>query len=187
MDKLLARDSLVLAESILKSCENKAAVVSADEKEGGLRATLNLGHTFGHAIENGIGYGAWLHGEAVSCGIDMAARLSLRQGWITTELCSRIHNLLNRAKLPTQLFNSFTELELGSKEHKSRLDNLSSDRFLDLMSMDKKVADGQLNLVLLKGDLGNCVITNKFDPTLLKDVVGEYCAQPTQCANAVVK
>ena len=175
IEKLLNRDQLVLIESIYTSCVNKAAVVAADEKEGGIRATLNLGHTFGHAIETGMGYGAWLHGEAVSAGTAMASQLSYDHGWISFELLTRIKNLLIRSKLPITLSNPHTILELGQEEYHTRQSLLTTPVFLDLMSMDKKVADGQLSLVLLKGDLGQCVITNKFDNKLLNNVVDKYC------------
>lgn len=175
VDKILQRDQAVLVESIYTSCVNKAAVVAADEKEGGIRATLNLGHTFGHAIETGLGYGAWLHGEAVSTGMIMAARMSQLQGWISPEFESRITQLLAKSNLPTTLANPDAEKDVGENEYKKLLSSLDTNKFLDLMSMDKKVADGQLSLVLLKGELGNCVITDKFDPTLLTQTVNEYC------------
>ena len=175
VDKILQRDQLVLAESIYTSCVNKAAVVAADEKEGGVRATLNLGHTFGHAIETGLGYGAWLHGEAVSTGMIMAARMSALQGWISPEFEARITRLLAKSNLPTTLANTGAEQDIGTNEYNKLLSALDSHKFLDLMSMDKKVADGQLSLVLLKGELGNCVITNKFDSKLLTQTVNEYC------------
>ena len=175
VDKMINRDANILAESIYQSCQNKAAVVAADEKEDGVRATLNLGHTFGHAIETGLGYGAWLHGEAVSTGMIMAARMSQLQGWISPEFVTRITNLLAKANLPTTLHNKHTELEFGKEKHNEVLNSLDTAKFIDLMSMDKKVADGQLSLVLLKGELGNCVITNKFNPTLLSQTVLEYC------------
>jgi 3-dehydroquinate synthase len=176
MDLLLARDPKVLAESIFKSCKNKAAVVEADEKEGGIRATLNLGHTFGHAIEAGMGYGTWLHGEAVSAGIAMATELSYKQNWISLELKERIIQLLKRARLPTTLTNLHSIADLGEKDYQQRKHNLTPTTFLDLMSMDKKVADGQLSLVLLRGSLGECTITNKFNTKQLNELVSQYCS-----------
>jgi 3-dehydroquinate synthase len=177
MAKIVGRNDAALIETIKRSCENKAAVVAADEKEGsgGVRMTLNLGHTFGHAIETGLGYGAWLHGEAVSAGTVMAADLSLRLGWIDAGLHKRTLALLKAAKLPDSLANSYAEAELGKDEYRRRVESLTSARFLDLMSMDKKVADGQLSLILLQGPLGQSVITNKFDGSNLKDVVDAYC------------
>lgn len=173
---LVNRDPELLAYSIYKSCLNKAEVVAADEKEGGIRATLNLGHTFGHAIETGLGYGAWLHGEAVATGTIMAAEMSEKLGWISPHLVSRIRNLLRDAKLPATIEgNQHAAVEFGAAAYRERIEELSAAKFLDLMSMDKKVADGQLNLVLLKGGLGECVITDKFDSDALKKVVDEYC------------
>ncbi|CAI6011832.1 unnamed protein product [Closterium sp. NIES-65] len=142
MDRLLARDPAALAFAIKRSCENKAAVVAADEKEGGLRATLNLGHTFGHAIENGLGYGEWLHGEAVAAGTVMAAHMSHRMGWIDLALRDRITAIIKKARLPTRPPSAVTK-----------------EQFRSLMAVDKKVADGQLRLILLKGSLGDCVFT----------------------------
>ncbi|XWS29180.1 hypothetical protein CRYUN_Cryun24cG0006400 [Craigia yunnanensis] len=101
MEKLMARDPNVLAYAIKRSCENKAEVVSLDEKESGLRATLNLGHTFGHAIETGFGYGQWLHGEAVAAGTVMAVDMSYRLGWIDSSIVKRVNDILLQAKLPS--------------------------------------------------------------------------------------
>ncbi len=135
MEKLMARDSAALSHAIERSCANKAEVVAADEletaKEGG-RALLNLGHTFGHAIETGAGYGAWLHGEAVAAGTVMAAELSRRLGWLADADVERIHRLFERARLPV------------------RGPALGADAYLDLMSHDKKVIAGRLRLVLLR-------------------------------------
>jgi 3-dehydroquinate synthase len=135
IDGLMARDSALLAHAIERSCTNKAEVVAADEfetaKDGG-RALLNLGHTFGHAIETGMGYGVWLHGEAVSAGTMMAAVLSQRLGWLAAADVERVRKLLVRAGLPV------VAPELGVQ------------RYLELMSHDKKVVDGRMRLVLLK-------------------------------------
>jgi len=135
MDSLLARDAAALAHAVERSCANKAEVVAADEletaAEGG-RALLNLGHTFGHAIETGLGYGVWLHGEAVGAGMLMAAELSRRLGWLVAAEVSRVRELLGRAGLPVQ----------GAA--------LGAQRYLDLMGHDKKVVAGRLRLVLLK-------------------------------------
>ena len=141
MDRLLVRDPAALAEAIYRSCRNKAEVVVADEKEAGARALLNLGHTFGHAIETGMGYGAWLHGEAVAAGMAMAADLSRRLGWLKEAEVTRIRALIERARLPVQAPPT-----------------LSAARFRELMSVDKKVLAGKLRLVLLK-QLGEAVIT----------------------------
>ncbi|MHB1140210.1 MAG: 3-dehydroquinate synthase [Sulfuricaulis sp.] len=142
LDKLLARDAEALAYAIQRSCHNKAEVVAADERESGVRATLNLGHTFGHAIETGLGYGEWLHGEAIAAGMVMAADLSRRLGWLTAAETARIEKLIRRARLPVRAPGS-----------------LSPARFLELMAVDKKVLDGRLRLVLLK-HLGEAVVTD---------------------------
>ena len=158
LDKLLARDPQALAYAIERSCADKAAVVAADEREAGSRALLNLGHTFGHAIETGAGYGAWLHGEAIAAGICMAADLSRRLGWLTAQEVQRIEKLIQRAKLPTRAPRS-----------------LSSARLRELMSVDKKVEAGQLRLILPKG-LGQSVITADVPPTLLDQTL-EQCRE----------
>ncbi len=133
MPRLLARDPEALSYAIERSCQNKAEVVAADETEAGRRALLNLGHTFGHAIETGMGYGAWLHGEAVAAGMVMAADLSRRLGWIGEADVARIRRLITQARLPI-----------------AAPPTLGADRFLELMAVDKKVQDGQLRLILLK-------------------------------------
>ncbi|MGM0594946.1 MAG: 3-dehydroquinate synthase, partial [Pseudomonadota bacterium] len=141
IDSLLSRDPAALAYAIERSCQDKAAIVAADEREGGQRALLNLGHTFGHAIETGMGYGEWLHGEGVAAGMVLAAELSHDLGWLEEYEVDRIRRLIARAGLPVQA-----------------PEGLSSERFVELMAVDKKVQDGQLRLVLLKG-LGEAVIT----------------------------
>lgn len=151
LDALLQRQAAALSYAIRRSCENKAAVVAADEREqSGHRALLNLGHTFGHAIETGLGYGVWLHGEAVACGMVMAAELSRRMRWITASDVDRIRSLLERARLPVK-----------------PPENLDARRFVDLMALDKKVVDGRLRLVLLQG-IGKGIVTAEFDPTALR-------------------
>ena len=175
VEGIMARDPVILAETIRRSCQNKADVVALDEKEGGVRATLNLGHTFGHAIETGMGYGAWLHGEAVAAGTVMAAEMSRDLGWIDSTLCDRIRSLTVKAGLPVDLRNPYTEEELGSEEYSRRLEKLTTEYFLDLMSMDKKVADGQLSLVLLKGPLGSSLVTKDYSRDKLSEIVQSYC------------
>ncbi len=133
MAELLARDPDALAHAIERSCEIKAHIVAEDEFESGHRALLNLGHTFGHAIEAGAGYGTWLHGEAVAVGTCMAADLSRRIGWLSEADVRRIHHLMVCAGLPTQPPSQ-----------------LSPERLLELMAVDKKVIGGQMRLVLLK-------------------------------------
>jgi 3-dehydroquinate synthase len=153
MERLLAREAEALSEAILRSCRNKAEVVAADERESGLRAILNLGHTFGHAIETGLGYGRWLHGEAVAAGMVMAASLSHRLGWLGAEDVARIEALLARAHLPVR----------APRE-------LSPERLRALMSVDKKVHAGQLRLVLLKR-IGEAVVTADFPPAALDETL----------------
>lgn len=137
--RLLERDREALAYAVHRSCANKAEVVVADERENGERALLNLGHTFGHAIETGMGYGQWLHGEAVAAGTLMAAELSHRLGWIGSDDVARIERLFEQAGLPVQ----------GP--------DLGEARYLELMRHDKKVEGGKLRLVLLKR-IGEAVV-----------------------------
>lgn len=155
MEKLVALDREALTIAIEKSCQTKADIVAQDERESGMRALLNLGHTFGHAIETGLGYRDWLHGEAVGAGMLMAADLSCRQGWLSDDDVIRIGELLQRAKLPTSL-----------------PEGLGSGRMLELMSVDKKVRDGVLYLVLLQ-KIGHAIVTNGFDPENLQETL-EY-------------
>ena len=122
-----------------------------------------------------MGYGAWLHGEAVAAGTVMAAEMSRDLGWIDSALCNRIRDLTVRAGLPVDLRNSYTEEELGSEEYSRRLEKLTTEYFLDLMSMDKKVADGQLSLVLLEGSLGSSLVTKNYSKEKLTEIVQAYC------------
>jgi len=153
LDRLLARDRDALAYAIRRSCECKAGIVSRDEWERGERALLNLGHTFGHAIETGTGYGTWLHGEAVAAGMAMAAGMSRRLGWLDEAEVERIRALLARAGLPTDP------------------PALGHDRFLELMRMDKKVKAGRIRLVLLR-HIGEAVCTADYDDAVLAGIVG---------------
>jgi len=148
--KLMSGDKEALAYAVKRSCENKADVVAQDEREGGLRAILNLGHTFGHAIETAQGYGNWLHGEAVAAGMVMAADLSWRRGAISKDDLVRIIKLLEHANLPT----------------KAPAD-MSPEVFKSLMGVDKKVLDGRLRLVLLEA-MGKAIITSDIDADLLQ-------------------
>ncbi len=157
MEKLLARDSAALQYAITRSCENKAEVVGNDERESGERALLNLGHTFGHAIENGMGYGAWLHGEAVAAGTVMAADLSHRMGWISEQDVARVRHLFERAGLPV----------IGP--------HLGVEQYLQLMGLDKKVIDGQIRFVLMQA-LGNAVISSAVPAELLRATL-EACSE----------
>jgi 3-dehydroquinate synthase len=131
-DALLARDTAALAHAVHRSCAIKADVVSRDEREGDMRAILNFGHTFGHAIETGLGYGAWLHGEAVACGMVMAARLSADLCLVDAALAARIQRLVTRCGLP------------------ERGPSLGLDRYLELMRLDKKARSGEIQFVLLE-------------------------------------
>jgi 3-dehydroquinate synthase len=158
MDRLMARDAEALTYAIERSCANKAEVVAGDEletaKEGG-RALLNLGHTFGHAIETGVGYGEWLHGEAVAAGTLMATELSRRLGWLTDADLERVRSIHVRAKLPVS----------GPA--------LGAERYLDLMGHDKKVIAGRLRLVLLK-QIGNAVTFADAPETEIRAAI-TYC------------
>jgi len=159
MEKLLDRDPTTTRYAIKRSCENKAEVVKADEKEGGVRATLNLGHTFGHAIETESGYGTFFHGEGVSIGTAMAATMSEKMGWIDEGLKQRTFDILEKAGLPIKL----------PKESP-----MTVEAFNRLMSLDKKVADGQLRLILLRGELGNCEFTGDFDVDAMQKTIEEF-------------
>lgn len=158
VQKLLDRDPAAMAYAIERSCINKAEVVAADERESGLRATLNLGHTFGHAMETGQGYGVWLHGEAVAAGMVMAADMSVRLGWISEDILHRTQELLERCRLPVVPPKGMTP-----------------QQFKELMSVDKKVEAGKLRLILLKGPLGKCVFTSDFDPKQLDETLNAFC------------
>jgi 3-dehydroquinate synthase len=153
MQSLLTKDTAALVYAIEISCGNKAKVVALDEREGGIRAILNLGHTFGHAIETDQGYGSWLHGEAVSVGTVMAADLSSRLGWITPDDLQRIIDIMVLAQLPVDSPKG-----------------MSPDRFKELMSVDKKVLDGKLRLVLLKS-MGEAITTSDFELNDLNDTL----------------
>lgn len=155
MMKLMALDEVVTAEAVYRSCQNKAEVVAADEKEAGERALLNLGHTFGHAIENGMGYGVWLHGEAVAAGTMMAAELSERMGWLNKSEVNRIKAIFKAANL--------------DKEPPV----LGVAKYLDLMGLDKKIQDGKIRLVLQQG-IGKSVITGSYDVNALQETLASY-------------
>ena len=152
IDKLLARDLQALAYAIKRSCENKAEVVAADEREGGVRALLNLGHTFGHAIEAGMGYGNWLHGEAVAAGTVLAANLSRRLGWIGAAEANRIRALFERARLPVEA------------------PDLGTETYLEHMAVDKKVESGRMRFVLLKA-IGTAVVSADVPEQALRETL----------------
>ncbi|CAM9395406.1 unnamed protein product [Chrysoparadoxa australica] len=166
MTKLVNRDLSVLSEAVQRSCLNKAAVVAADEKEAGVRATLNLGHTFGHAIETGLGYGVLLHGEAVAIGMHMAAVMSEKLGWIDASLVARTVSIMKACNLPVELPGASGGGKLMNQE-----------KFLDAMAVDKKVADGVLRLILLKGPLGSCAFTSDYEQQAMIDTIDEFCAR----------
>ena len=149
---LMEMNAKYLIEAVQRSCENKAAVVEADEFESGIRAILNLGHTFGHAIEVAQGYGNWLHGEAVGAGMVMAAKLSQSMGWLADKDVGRIVALIKKAGLPTEP------------------PKISVKKYMELMMLDKKTKDGQINLVLQKS-IGDAVLTNQYDPKKLHQIL----------------
>ncbi len=149
MDKLRALDAAAITYAIHRSCEIKAQVVSQDEREGGIRAILNLGHTFGHAIETGMGYGNWLHGEAVGAGMVMAAEASRRMGWLSEADVARARALVRAAGLPDVA------------------PDLGAETWLDYMGHDKKVESGKLRFVLLKR-LGEAVVTGDMPEATLR-------------------
>jgi 3-dehydroquinate synthase len=149
IQSLMALDERALSYAIYRSCQNKAEVVARDEHETGERALLNLGHTFGHAIENAMGYGVWLHGEAVAAGTMMAADLSQRMNWLTQAEFSRMLTLFEAANLPVEP------------------PKLGAEKYLDLMALDKKVENGKIRLILQQG-IGKSVITSDYDAALLK-------------------
>lgn len=158
---VLARDTDALVHTLKRSCENKAEVVAQDERESGIRAILNLGHTFGHAIETAQGYGNWLHGEAVAAGMVMAVDLSARLGWISSADSQRSRALVEASGLPPL-----------------PPENMTPEQFMELMAVDKKVLDGALRLVLLKS-IGEAVITSDFDVNALAET---FAAGDRLCA-----
>ena len=152
VEKILGRDHGTLAHAIRRSCELKARIVAEDELESGSRALLNFGHTFGHAIETGTGYGAWLHGEAVAAGMVMAAELSLLMGQLKKNEVSRVRNLLKRAGLPVA----------GPA--------LAPQQLIELMALDKKAAKGSTRFVLLEG-IGRAALRADVDPAAVREAI----------------
>ncbi|MEJ8854394.1 3-dehydroquinate synthase [Variovorax robiniae] len=155
IDALVARDGAALAHAVKRSCEIKAEVVGQDERESGLRAILNFGHTFGHAIESGLGYGEWLHGEAVGCGMVMAAHLSQRLGGVDAAYVARLMRLIERAGLPT----------VGPA--------LGAERYLELMRVDKKSEGGEIRFVLL--DRPGSAVMRAAPEALVREVLAQCC------------
>ena len=156
LDALLARDPKALAHAVKRSCEIKAWVVGQDEREGGIRAILNFGHTFGHAIEAGLGFGEWLHGEAVGCGMVMATHLSQRLGWVDEAFVSRFTALIERAGLPI----------VGPK--------LGAEEYLHHMRVDKKAEAGEIKFVLI--DKPGTAIVRGAPDALVAQVIDDCCA-----------
>jgi 3-dehydroquinate synthase len=160
IDALLARDPAALAHAVKRSCEIKSWVVGQDEREAGLRAILNFGHTFGHAIEAGLGYGEWLHGEAVGCGMVMAAHLSHRLGLIDSALVQRLTTLIQKAGLPIK------------GPMLSGTDN--AGRYLQLMRVDKKAEGGAIKFVVIDGPASAAV--RSAPDALVREVIDLCCA-----------
>ena len=156
IELLLNRNHLALKYAIKRSCENKRDIVSEDEKEQGKRALLNFGHTFAHAIEHLTSYNTWLHGEAVSIGMCMAAKLSNNLGMINQQSSTRLKNLLAKSGLPTRSDSTF-----------------NVDEFITVMSLDKKNTNGQINLILLDA-LGKAVKTPNTPKNMISEVIKSY-------------
>jgi 3-dehydroquinate synthase len=154
LDDLLSREPAAMAHAVHRSCELKAAVVGQDERESGLRAILNFGHTFGHAIESGMGYGQWLHGEAVACGMVMASDLSVRLGLMPDGFVERMQSLLERAGLPV------------------RAPALGIDRFMAGMRVDKKAEGGDIRFVVIEG-MGRAGLRLAPD-AMVRDVIARH-------------
>ncbi len=159
MNVLLSRDNDALAFAIERSCQNKAEVVAEDEFESGVRATLNLGHTFGHAIETGLGYGQYLHGEAVAIGTCLAADLSRRLGWLSEQDVARIIAIFKQANLPTESPKAMTP-----------------EKYIDLMAVDKKNIDGQIRVILLEA-LGKATLPVNIELSKLKETLNGYAGK----------
>ncbi|MEO7640777.1 MAG: 3-dehydroquinate synthase family protein, partial [Ramlibacter sp.] len=155
IERLMARDAEALAYAVQRSCEIKAWVVSQDERDSGLRAILNFGHTFGHAIESGLGYGQWLHGEAVGCGMVMAVELSLRLGLVDAPFAQRLKALVARARLPVT----------GPK--------LGAQRYLELMQVDKKAEGGEIRFVVIDAPGSACL--RAAPSALVSEVIASCC------------
>jgi 3-dehydroquinate synthase len=156
IESVMAQDEEALSYVVEQSCLNKAKIVEQDERESGVRALLNLGHTFGHAIETATDYSKWLHGEAVALGMVMAAHMSFQQGWITEQSVNRVINLHTRAKLPVSPAHELSAVELKG-----------------LMQLDKKVQDGKVRLILLKS-IGHAFISSEYDETILDATLSHF-------------
>lgn len=159
LSQVLSRDATALAHAISRSCRNKAEVVADDERESGPRAVLNFGHTFGHAIETGLGYGQWLHGEAVAAGMAVAAEVSRRLGWLSRADCDRIEAIIAAAGLPVHIPAVLDEIRLR-----------------EVMSVDKKANAGRLRFVLLEG-IGRATVTADVPAALLDEAMRSHRAR----------
>lgn len=157
IESIMARNKDLIIEIIFNSCQDKASIVALDEFERGKRALLNLGHTFGHGIENAFGYGNYLHGEAVSIGMVMAAKLSMDEGHLSNEDAKRVENILSKANLPIVIKKS-----------------IDSETLIEAMSLDKKSIDGKIRLVLLKA-LGESYLTDSYSKENFNGVVNNFC------------
>mgnify|MGYP001600868113 CR=1 FL=1 len=155
--KLMVRDKTLIIQAVYQSCADKADIVAQDELESGKRALLNLGHTFGHAIENTLGYGVFLHGEAISVGMLMAAKMSELMGDLSDQEVFKVKDLLEKSNLPVSVNGKITALE-----------------FLSAMSVDKKVIDGNIRLILMK-KLGKSYITDAYQQEQLEQIIGDFC------------
>lgn len=156
IEDLMQLSAPALSHAIKVSCQTKARIVELDETEQGMRALLNLGHTFGHAIETGLGYGVWLHGEAVGIGMLMAATMSYKLGHLQESQVQRVKRLLQKANLPVD-----------------GLSGLQVEQMIALMGRDKKVADGKINLILMR-DIGEAYVTSNYDMTILRETIQQF-------------
>ncbi|BBB24317.1 3-dehydroquinate synthase [Isorropodon fossajaponicum endosymbiont JTNG4] len=154
---LMDRNKLLMAEIIYQSCQHKANIVAQDELEVGRRALLNFGHTFGHAIENTLGYGTFLHGEAISVGMLMAVKLSQLEGYLSSNQVAQVQDLLEKANLPISIIGK-----------------ISASDFMKAMLVDKKVINGNIRLILLK-ELGHAFVCDHYKNQLLNQVINEFC------------
>ena len=157
VDAIMNRDKNLIIDAVYRSCEDKANIVAEDEFEHGKRSLLNFGHTFGHGIENILGYGTYLHGEAISIGMYMAAKLSELEGNLSVEDVERVKNILTKAKLPCNIEGK-----------------VSSENLIKAMSIDKKAIDGNIRLVLLRS-VGESFITGSYSQENFNKVVSNFC------------
>ena len=157
VDAIMNRDKNLIIDAVYRSCEDKANIVAEDEFEHGKRSLLNFGHTFGHGIENILGYGTYLHGEAISIGMYMAAKLSELEGNLSVDDVERVKNILTKAKLPCNIEGE-----------------VSSENLIKAMSIDKKAIDGNIRLVLLKY-LGDSYLSDSYSQENFQQVISNFC------------